>query len=117
MVAQTSANFPFFVDMQDSVEEVLVLLHKLLGKLQFPLLKFRLQKESEQIYLKLVLQRLEKLSVDEKNSKHLQKLLEQKQFENSWEVDKRNPSVEQEESFLEKVVQNFVAPAKTFLTR
>ena len=72
--------------MQDSVEVVLVLLHKLLGELQFPLLnniKSQLQKESEQIYLKLLLQRLENLSVDEKNSKHLQKLLEQKQFENS----------------------------------
>ena len=31
--------FLFFVDMHDSVEEVLVLLHKLLGELQFPLLK------------------------------------------------------------------------------
>ena len=31
--------FLFFVDMQDSVEEVLVLLHELLGELQFPLLK------------------------------------------------------------------------------
>ena len=41
--------------------------------------------------------------MDEKNSKHLQKMLEQKQFENSWEEEKRNPSVEQEESFLEKI--------------
>ena len=31
--------FLFFVDMQDSVEEVLVLLHKHLGELQFLLLK------------------------------------------------------------------------------
>ena len=31
--------FLFFVDMQDSVEEVLVLLHKLVGELQFPSLK------------------------------------------------------------------------------
>ena len=31
--------FLFFVDMQDSVEEVLVLLHKLLGELQFLLWK------------------------------------------------------------------------------
>ena len=31
--------FLFFVDMQGSVEEVLVLLHKLLGELQFPSLK------------------------------------------------------------------------------
>ena len=43
-------------------------------------------------------------------------MLEQKQFENSWEVEK-TPSVEQEEPFLEKVVQKSVALAKTFLTR
>ena len=40
--------------------------------------------------------------MDEKNSKLMQKMLEQKQFENSWEVEKRNSSVEQEEPFLEK---------------
>ena len=67
--------------------------------------------------MKLPLQRLGKLSVDEKNSKRLQKMLEQKQFKNSWEVEKRNPSVEQEEPFLEKVIQKSVALAKTFLTR
>ena len=67
--------------------------------------------------MKLLLQSLEKLSVDEKNSKHLQKMLEQKQFENSWKVEKRNPSIEQKEPFLEKVVQNPVALAKTFLIR
>ena len=44
-------------------------------------------------------------------------MLEQKQFENSWEVEKRNPSVEQVEPFLEKVVQKSVALAKTFLTK
>ena len=106
--------------MQDNVEEDLVLLHKLLGELQFPLLKIiysKLQKESEQIYLKLLLQRLERLSVDENNSKPLQKVLEEKQFENSWEVEKSNPRVKLEETFLEKVVRKSVALAKTFLTK
>ena len=41
--------------------------------------------------------------MDEKKSNNLQKMLEKEQFENSWEVEKRNPSVEQEEPFLEKV--------------
>ena len=68
-------------------------------------------------FRKLPLQILEKLSVDAKNSKYLQKMLEQKQFENSWQVEKRNPNVEQEKPFLEKVVQKSVALAKTFLTR
>ena len=67
--------------------------------------------------MKLPLQRLEKLSVDEKNSKRLQKMLEQKQFKSNWEVEKRNPSVEQEEPFPKRVVQKSVALAKTFLTR
>ena len=69
MVAQSSANFPIFVDMQDCVEELLVLLHNFLGELKFPLLKIycpSCKKKSEQIFLKLLLQRLEKLSVDEK---------------------------------------------------
>ena len=48
----------------------------------------------------------EVVSGQKKNSKHSQKMLKQKQFENSWEVEKRNPCVEQEEPFLEKVVQN-----------
>ena len=40
MVAQSSAYFPIFRGhAKDSVEEVFVLLHKLLGELQFPLLK------------------------------------------------------------------------------
>ena len=55
--------------------------------------------------------------MDEKNSKHLQKMMEQKQFENSWKMQKRNPSIEQEEPFLEKVVQNPVPLAKKFLIR
>ena len=36
MVAQGSANFLFFVDIQDSVEMFLVLLNKFLGELQSP---------------------------------------------------------------------------------
>ena len=41
---------------------------------------------------------------------------ERKLFENSWEVETGNLSVEQVEPFLEKVVQKSVALAKTFLT-
>ena len=53
-----------------------------------------------------------------KNSKQLQKMWEQKQFGNNWEVEKRNLSVEplEPDSFLEKVDQKTVALAKTFLT-
>ena len=52
------------------------------------------------------------------NSKHLQKMWEQKQFGNNWEVEKRIKNVElvEPDPFLEKVDQNTVALAKTFLT-
>ena len=50
--------------------------------------------------------------MDEKNSKHLQKTLDQKQLENCWDEEKRKPSVELEERFLKKVVRKPVALAK-----
>ena len=82
MVPQSSANFfLFFVDMQDSVEEVLLLLHKLLGELHFPLLEIIWTKKTQNICKKCW------------NKK-------------SWEGQKRNSRVEEEEPFLEKVVQN-----------
>ena len=59
---------------------------------------------------------MKKLLVDEKNSKHLQKMWEQEQFRNNWEVEKINTSVGQEEPFLEKVDRKTAALAKTFLT-
>ena len=43
--------------------------------------------------------------------------MEQKQFKNTSEVEKRNPSVELEEPILEKVVRKPVALAKTFLIK
>ena len=77
MVSTSSASSPpFFADMQEGVEEVLVLLHNILGELQSPLLKnieTRLQNESEQIYLKLHL-RLEKLLAERtKKTKNIAK--------------------------------------------
>ena len=92
--------------MQDNVEEVLVLLRKLIGELQ---------KELGQIYLKSLLQRLGKLLVDAKSSKHLQKMWQQKQFGYNWEVETRNQSVEPD-PFLEKIDRKTVALAKNFLT-
>ena len=97
MVAQSSANFPFFVDMRGRGFRALA---QTLGRTAIPFIKKYIvpaAKKLQEIYLKLLLQRLEKLSVDEKNSKHLQKMLKQEQLENSWEVEKINPSVAQEE--------------------
>ena len=105
--------------MQDNVEEVLELLNKLMGELQSPLLKntkSQLRKELVQICLKSLLQRLGKLLVDVKNSEHLQKKWEQKQFGKIWKVEKENLSLELVELFLEKVDRNTFDLAKKFLT-
>ena len=40
---------PFFMDMQDSVEGVLVLLHKFLGELESPLLKTRWSQQQKEM--------------------------------------------------------------------
>ena len=90
--------------MQDSVEEVSVLLYKLLGELQFPLLKNyspSCKKNGVNLF-ETDAPEIGELVSGQKNSKHLQKMLEQKQFVSSWEVEKRNRSVEQEKQFLEK---------------
>ena len=95
--------------MQDSVEEVLALLHKFLGELQFPLLKKNIVPAAKRIgadLFDIAAPEIGEIVSGRKNSKNLQKILEQKQFENSWEVEKINQSVEQEAPFLEKVVQN-----------
>ena len=87
MFAQSSANFLIFRGHARQRGRGFGSLAQTLGRTAFPFIKNYMsqrQKESEQIYLKLPLQRLEKLSVDEKNSKRWQKMLEQKQFENSW---------------------------------
>ena len=57
--------------MQDSVEGILVLLHKLLGELQFPLLKKYIVPAAKKIgadLFKIVAPEMEKLSVDEKKN-------------------------------------------------
>ena len=37
MVTQSSTNFPFFVDVQSKMKDVLVLFHRFLGELQISL--------------------------------------------------------------------------------
>ena len=73
-----------------------MLLHKFLGELRNPLLKKHKVLASKRIgadLFEIAATEIEEVSVHEKNSKHLQKLLEQKQFENSLELERRNPSV------------------------
>ena len=67
--------------------------------------------------LEIAAPEIEKVVSERKNPTYLQKLLKKKQFENTWEVEKRNPCVEQGEPFFEKVVRKSVALAKTRLTK
>ena len=86
MVAQSSANFPIFCGRARQRGRDSGALAQTLGRTAILFIKKYIvpaAKKTEQIYLELLLQRSEKLSVDEKNSTHLQKMLEQKQFENS----------------------------------
>ena len=71
--------------MQDSVEEVLVLWHKLLGELQLSFITNYIVSSAKRIGADLF---EIAAPVDGKHSKHLQKIEEQKQFENSWDVEK-----------------------------
>ena len=117
MVAQSSAYFLIFRGLARQHGRGFSALVQILGRTAILFVKNYIvpaAKKIGQIYLELLLQRLEKLSVDKKNSKHLQKMLEQKQLEISWEVEKRNPIVDLEVPFLEKVVRKSVALAKTF---
>ena len=91
MVAESSANFPVFRGHAGQRGRGFGVLAQILGRTAIPFIKkikSQLQKDSEQIWLKLQLQRLESLSVHEKRVKTFAKMLEQKQFEISWKVEK-----------------------------
>ena len=71
--------------MQDNVQEGLVLLHKLLGELQFPFFKKYIVPAAKRIgpdLFEIAAPEIGEVVSGRKNSKHLQKMLEQKQFEN-----------------------------------
>ena len=77
--------------MQGHVEEVLELLHKMFGRTAIPFIEKFIVPGAERTgpdLFEIAVQRLGKLLVDIKNSKHLQKIWEQKQFGNNWEVKK-----------------------------
>ena len=91
IVAQSSANFTIFRGHARQRGRGFGALAQTLGRTAIPFIKKYIVPAAKRIgavYLKMPLQRLKKLSVDENNSKRLQKMLEQKQFKNSWEVEK-----------------------------
>ena len=120
MVAQISANFLIFRGHARQRGRGFGALAQAHGRTAIPFIKKHIVPAAKRIgadLLEIAAPEIREVVSGRKNSKSLQKMLEQEQFENSWEVEKRNPSVEQEEPFLEKVVQKSVALAKTILTR
>ena len=121
MVAQIPANFPTFRGHARQREKDFGPLAQTHGRTAIPFIEKYIVPATKRIGVRLfeiaALEVGKAVSGRKKLSGHLQKMLEQKQFEKRWEVEKRNSSVEQEEPFLEKVVEKSVALAKTFLTR
>ena len=103
--------------MQNKVEEVLVLLLKLLRELQSLVNEKNVVSVETRIGGDLfgtAAPDIGEVVSGRKKSKHLQKMCEQKFFGNNWEVEK-NPSVEPD-PFLKKIDRKPVALLKTFLT-
>ena len=111
MFAQISGELPIFKVMPDSVEEVLVHLHKRLGELHFPLLKKYIKKGANLFEMATA----EIGGIDSgrnKTQKNSRMIWEKKQSGNIWEME-RNLNIEQARSdtFLEKVGWKTVALA------
>ena len=109
MVAQSSANFPIFCGHARQRGRGFGALAQTLGRTAIPFIKKNIVPAAKRIgadLFEIAAPEIGEIVSGRKNSKNLQKVLEQKQFENSWEVEKINQSVEQEAPFLEKVVQN-----------
>ena len=120
MVAQSSANFPIFRGHARQRGRGFGALAQTLGRTAIPFIKKYIVPAAKRIgadLFEIAAPEIGEVVSGQKNSKRLQKMLEQKQFKNSWVVEKRNPSLEKEEPFLKRVVQKSVALAKTFLTR
>ena len=114
MVARSSANFPIFRGHARQRERGFGALAQTLGRAAIPSIKKYIVPAAKKIganLIEIAAPEIGEVVSGRKNSKLLQKILEQKQFKNSWEVEKRYPSVEQEEPFLEGVVQKAVALA------
>ena len=121
MVAQTSPDFPIFRGHARQRGRGFGALAQTLGRTAIPFIKKYIVPAAKRIgadLYEIAAPETGEVVSRRKNSKHLQKMWEQKQFGNNWDVEKRNLSVEQIEPdpFLEKVYRKTVALAKTFLT-
>ena len=121
MVAQNSADFPIFRGHARQRGRGFGALTQTLERTAIPFIKKYIVPAAKIIgadLFEIAAPEIGEVFSGRKNSKHLQKMWEQKQFGNNWEVEKRNLSVEllEPDPFLEKVDRKTVALAKTFLT-
>ena len=97
-----------------------MLLHKLLGELQFLLLKKYTVPAAKRIgadLFEIAAPEIGEVISGRKKLKTFAKDVGRKTVRKQLGIEKRNPSVELEEPFLEKVDRKSVALAKTFLTK
>ena len=121
MVARNSADFPIFRGHARQCGRGFGALAQTLGRTALPFITKNIVLAAKRIradLFEIAAPEIGEVVSGRKNSKHLQKMREQKQFGNNWEVEKKNLSVELLEPvpFLEKLERKTVALAKTFLT-
>ena len=119
MVAQSSANFPIFRGHARQCGRGFGALAKTLGRTAIPFIKKYIVPAAKRIgadLFEIAAPEIGEVVSGRKKLKTFAKDVGKKKFENSWEAEKRNLSVEQEEPFPKRVVQKSVALAKTFLT-
>ena len=92
MVAQSSANFPIFRGHARQRGRGFGALAQTLGRTAIPFIKKYIVPAAKRIgadLFEIAAPEIGEVVSGRKNSKRLQKMLEQKQFENSWEVEKK----------------------------
>ena len=120
MVAQSSANFPIFCGHARQRGSGFRPLAQTLGRTAIPFIKKYIVSAAKRITANLfdiAAAEIGEVVSGRKKLKIFAKKVGTKTVRNSWEVEKRNPSVKLEEPFLEKVVRKSVALAKTLLTK
>ena len=117
MVAQSSANFPIFCGHARQRGRGFGALAQTLGRTAIPFIKKYIVPAAKRIgadLFEIAAPETGKVVSGRKKLKTFAKDVGTKTVRNSWEVEKRNPSVEQDEPFPKRLVQKSVALAKTF---
>ena len=115
MVAENSADFPIFRGHTRQRGRGFGTLAQTLGRTAIPFIKKCIVPAAKRIgaaLFEIAAPEIEEVvSGSKKNSKNLQKMWEQKQFGNNWEVEKRNTTVElvKPDLFLKKIDRKTVA--------